>query len=199
MANTVEICNLALAIIGSARITSISDDVESARVLNDVFDIVRDSELRANNWNFAMKRASIAALTTVPVAEFSYEYQLPSDCLRVVEVGEDTPAVSLTSYRSSREREWAISGRKIETDLSSPLSIRYVSRVTDTGKFDAMFVTALACRLASVIANRITDLSDRRSLAMQEYRQAIFEAMRADAIESPPEALMDNSWIISRL
>ena len=46
MATSTQIINLALRSIGVKRITAISDSVESARVMNDLYDLCRDDYWR---------------------------------------------------------------------------------------------------------------------------------------------------------
>ena len=56
MASEVDICNRALSKLGAARITSLTEDSVNARACNAMYESVRDAELRAHPWNFAMKR-----------------------------------------------------------------------------------------------------------------------------------------------
>lgn len=199
MPSQVDIANRALTKLGEARIMSLSDDVEAARAVSSLWDIVRDNELRARTWNFSVKRTSLAALNSTPSFGFEYEFQLPSDCLRVLMIGEYYPGPSLTDYRNSPEAEWQIEGRKILTDYAAPLYIRYVASITDTGSWDAMFVEAFASKLAVELAERLTQSSTKRDFAWREYETALRMAVRADAIENPPEPLADDAWILSRL
>lgn len=199
MASEVEIANRALTKIGASRILSLSDDVEAARSVDSLFSIVRDAELRIRMWKFSITRDSLAALVTTPSWGFDYEYQLPSDCLRVVQVNDIYPGASLSDYRTMDESEWRIEGRKILTDIAAPLKIRYVSQVTDTGQWDAAFTEAFACRLAAELAERLTQSNTKRQLAWDEYKQAISMAVRANAIESAPEPLPDDAWVLTRL
>ena len=74
MPSTVDICNLALQRLGAKPISSLSDDSTAARECNRVYDHARDSELRSHPWNFARKRASLAASSTVPA--FGYDFQI---------------------------------------------------------------------------------------------------------------------------
>lgn len=199
MASQVEIANRALTKIGEARVLSLSDDLEAARTVNSLWDVVRDAELRARNWNFAISRTSLPALIPVPAWGFDRQFQLPADCLRVLQVGEYFPGPSLSDYRSSSEAMWQIEGRKILTDMPAPLAIRYVARIEDTGQWDALFVEAFACRLAVELCERLTQSGGKKQIAWDEYREAIRLAVRSDAIESPPEPLPDDSWMLSRL
>lgn len=199
MASQVEIANRALTKLGEQRITSLSDDVEAARVVDSLWDIVRDAELRERNWNFSMTRASLAALVSTPDWGFAYQYQLPSDCLRVVQVDEYFPGPSMSDYRNSSEAIWQIEGGKILTDIGAPLPIRYVARIEDTGAWDALFVEAFACRLAAECCERLTQSNTKRQLAWDEHHRAIMAAARADAIENPSEPLPDDAWLLSRI
>lgn len=199
MASQVEIANRALTKIGESRILSLSDDVEAARVVYSLWDIVRDSELRARNWNFSITRASLAALVSTPDWGFSYQYQLPSDCLRVIQVDDYFPGPSMSDYRVSSEAEYQIEGGKILTDKVAPLKIRYVASITDTGSWDAAFTEVFACKLAVEICERLTQSNSKRQLAWDEYQQGLKQAVRSDAIENPPEPLPDDSWVLSRI
>jgi len=198
MASQVEIANRALTKIGEARITSLADN-EAARTINSMWDVVRDAELRAHNWNFSITRASLAALVTVPAFRYLYEFQLPSLCLKIIQVGEYYPGPSMSDYRNAPEAPYQIEGRKILTDYPAPLYIRYVKSITDTGSWDALFVEAFASRLAAESCERITQSNTKKQSAQADYKLAISEAVKADAIENPPDSLPDDTWLLSRI
>lgn len=199
MASQVEIANRALTKVGEQRILSLSDDVEAARTVDSLWGVVRDAELRIRVWRFSIDRDALAALVTTPSWGFDYEYQLPADCLRLLQVGEYYPGVSLSDYRNADESEWKVEGRKILTNQSAPLKIRYVSRVEDTGQWDAAFTEAFACRLAAEVCERLTQSNTKRQIAWDEYKQAISMAVKANAIESAPEPIPDSEWVMARL
>lgn len=56
MATQLEIVNRALQKIGAKRIASLTDDVKEAREVAACYDRLRDDELRAYNWRFAIRR-----------------------------------------------------------------------------------------------------------------------------------------------
>lgn len=199
MASQVEIANRALTKLGAARIISFGDDNKQARAVASMFDIVRDAELRAHLWSFSVKRTSLAALESTPNWGYDYEYQLPSDYLRLLQVNDVYPGPSLEDYRNSSVAEYVVEGRKILTNLSAPLKIRYCSRVEGTTQWDATFVEAFACRLASEMCEDLTQSNTKRELANAEYKQAIIAAIKADGIEQPPQDLPDDGWVLSRL
>lgn len=205
MASQTEICNRALTKLGTARILSITDDVKAARELNSMWNIVVDSELRENIWNFSTVRTSLAALSTAPAWGYALQYQLPSDFIRMVQVGEDYYVHNLTDYRTLPEMPYQIENggtdgtRVIVTDYTAPLKIRYCKRITDTQQFDPLFVEALAARLAFECCEAITQSTSKKETIWQEYRQQLRKAKLVDAIENPPEPLPDDSWLLARL
>jgi hypothetical protein len=144
MASQVEIANRALTKLGAARIISFDDDNKQARAINSMFGIVRDAELRAHLWSFTVKRTSLAALTTTPDWGYDYEYQLPSDYMRLLQVNDIYPGPSMEDYRNQAVAEYVVEGRKILTNLVAPLKIRYCARIEDTTQWDAAFVEAFA-------------------------------------------------------
>ena len=201
MASQTDICNLALSFLGAAPITSLLDQSTAARVLNAEYQFIRDAELRNHTWRFAIRRASLAASTdTIATGPFSTCYYLPQDCLKVLMVGDSYPGYDQSDYRTAPTDAWyLIEDSKILCDLGSPLSLRYVSRVTTEGSWNASFCISMAAMLAWKCCERITQSPDKRKLAMQEYNQAVLAASRANAIEHPSEAAADDTWILCRM
>jgi hypothetical protein len=199
MASSVEIANRALTKLGASRITSFDDNNTQSRALKAMFDMVRDSELRARIWSFSKKRASLAALASTPEWGFDYEYQKPSDCLRFIQINDVYCGPDLTDYRNESTADYAIEGNKILANYAAPLKILYVSRVEDTAQWDATFVEAFACKLAFELAEDLTQSNTKKESAREDYKAAISAAIRANAIELPPVDLPADSWELSRL
>lgn len=200
MASNVEIANSALTKVGSTRITSLTDNVKAAREINAIFELRRDYLLRTHNWSFAMTRTSLPALDETPAWGYTYLYQLPTDCLRVVQVNDTWVVPGLADYTSGPDSEpYKITGRRIETDIGAPLKLRYIKRVTDPAQFDAAFVEVFASDLADQVCEALTQSNTKREATRAVLRQSLLEAVRSNAIELPPEAIPDDSWILSRL
>lgn len=199
MASQVEIANRALTKLGAARITSLTDNNKSARAIAAVWDTVRRAELRKRNWSFALRRGSLPSLADAPAWGFALAYQLPPDFLRLVQVNDIFIVPSLTDYREGDDSAYAIEGNQLLTDFPAPLKFRYVADITDPGAFDALFVEAIASKLAYETCYEINQSNQGREAAAQDYRAAISEAMRANAIERPPQGLPDDGWILGRL
>lgn len=192
-----DICNSALLRLGAATITDITDDSAEARACNEQYDSNRRSELRKHPWNFAIKRVVLAADTDAPAFEFDYAFTLPSDCLRVL-------------IPKDNSLDWVIEGGKILTNWSSSpvtgastsdavsLSLRYVADIDDVGLFDTAFYDALTLSLAMDICEKITNSTAKKQALGEEYKAAISEARRSDALENLPEDPPDDDWWTAR-
>jgi len=200
MASEIQIINLGLGMLGADRITGRSDESKGAREMDACFDHVRDAELRAHNWRFSLTRAELSALSSTPAFQYAYEYQLPTDCLKVIQVGEYY-CQSTTDFRSGDEAPFIIEGRKLLTDITAPLRIRYVRKMTadDAQQFDAAFVLLLAARVADFTCEAITGSTSKREALMASAKKYLDDASRADAIETAPGTLADDSWLMARL
>lgn len=177
MASKETIANRALQKIGVTRISSLTEGSKNADEVNFCFDFLKDAELRANFWTFAIQRAALAADTETPISGRAYQYSLPGNFLRMAP--EDP------SFMADR-REYLIEGRKIITDLAAPLYIRYVRNDVPEDEFDAMFADALAMRIAMEIAEPLTQSSSKREAAEQAYKYFIDLAKKTNAIEAGP-------------
>lgn len=191
MASVVDICNRALQKLGADRITSLTQNSTSARACNLAYESVRDAELRSHVWSFAIKRVQIAEDATAPVYGYDRSFTLPSDCLRLL----PNDHKENTAYQT----DWKVEGRKILTNDSAPLSIRYVYRVTDTTLYDPLFNEMLACKLAMEMCEELTQSNSKRQLAIEEYRTAMREAKKTNAFENPPQEQQTDGWVTGRL
>jgi hypothetical protein len=199
MASSVEIANSALTKLGETRITSLTDNVKGAREINAIFEIRRNRLLRSFNWSFAMKRTQLSALSDAPSWGYALQYQLPADCLRVVQVNDLWNIPGLSDFMGGPDEEpYRIEGRTIVTDFTAPLKIRYVRKVTNTEEFDACFTEVFAYDLAVEACESITQSNTKKQDLKDGRRTEIVEAIRANAIELPPQVVPDDSWIASR-
>jgi hypothetical protein len=220
---SVDIVNRALTKLGDVTIRSFNDNTTASRLAASSYDLIRRAELRLNYWNFSLVRTTLTYLTDVsgnpikPAWNYGLTYQLPSDCLRVYQVNDIFNGVSLAEYRNQDVREFVIEGDKLLTNMTGnnfaggnfvsvpgspspvPLPILYVSDAQDPNKFDAMFIEALACKLAMEWAERLTQSAPKRQLATQEYVSAIRQARSIGSCETPAQPLPDNTWVLSRV
>ncbi len=183
--SAVEICNNALIKLGSNTITSLTDDTKPARLCNKMYTIMRDDLLRAHPWNFAIGRATLAQLEAAPAFGFSFQYQLPSDSLRVLKLN-----TSHIPYR--------IEGRKLLTD-SNTVELIYIKRVTDEAQFDSNYSNILALRIAAQLAYVITNSVRLAESLKQEFRLELNRAKMNDAQEDSIHILQTDTFTSSHL
>lgn len=199
MASVIQVANRALTKLGAARIISLSDDNKQARAISNCFEDLRDAELRAHRWSFAIKRSSLAALSTAPAYGFQHQYPLPSDFLRLDLINDQYPDTIMDDYIGTETAEYAIEGGMILTSMSSPLKIRYGARVEDPNLWDPLFREALACRIAAEICEDLTQSDTKKQNAWAEWKRAVLQAVSVNAIERPPQMPPDDNLIIVRL
>jgi hypothetical protein len=189
----VQIVNLALTKLGQDRVIAITDDNEAARVMRSLWDITRDTLLAGFPWKFAIKRASLPALVEAPAgSDWSLQYALPEECLRLVQVGESV------NFYSTTFETFALEGGVILTNEPAPLFVRYVQRVENTGLWPVLFGQSMAMRLALDACEKLTTSNSKQQAAAMAYEVAIREAKRQSAIERPPQRQAESDWLASR-
>jgi hypothetical protein len=176
MASVVDVCNLALAHLGDdATVSSIDPPEGSAQAehCKRFYAIARDTLLQLHNWNFASKRVALAQVTN-PTTQWDYAYAVPSDCSVVISVlasdsiddysgrmiPTDTPyfppVVAAGMYMPQPYCvEVDTLGNKVIYTNQETATLRYQALITDSAKFDALFVITLSWHLASMLAGPI--------------------------------------------
>lgn len=181
-----EICNIALQEVGAKRILSLGDSTVEAQLCNDFFTITREEVLRAHPWKFAAKRASLAVVPGGPSWGFTYQYQLPTDCLRVTKVQDD------------ESFPWTVEGTLLLTD--NPVAfIKYTRKVTAAADMDSSFVVALALKLAYKLSYPLTQSVTLKTQLDDEFKLAMREARSFNAQQGAGDRVYSDSWLNSRM
>jgi len=193
MASEVEIVNRALSRVGANRVTSLTENSVNARAANAVYATLRDAELRAHRWSFAIKRAQLAEDATAPAFGPAHAYPLPSDFLKLLPPDPD---------QHLNDLDWRIEHHNgascILTDDTAPLNIRYIHRLTDPNRMDALFREALAMRIAKELCEPLTQSNTKIQLIEADYRTAIAAARQANAFERPSDEPPEDTWLTVR-
>lgn len=201
MAAPGDIGNLALSILGKPTIASFSDDSNAARIINVEYDLLRRGLLEGpGTWRFSIKRASLPSVTTVPVSgPYQTMFQLPSDCLRILQVGDTWPGLDLSDYRQGpTDADYTQEGRMLLCDYGSPLSLQYVADVSDVSQWNPNFVIALAAEIAWTCCERLTGSDAKQQAAKDRKEGAYMKAAMSNALVNPPQNTADDSWMIVR-
>ncbi len=189
MASVVGICNRALQKLGAKSITSLTEDSVNARECAACYEDLRLSELQSHRWNFAIQRDALAADATAPAWGRANSFELPATCLKLL---APYPEDNLN------DRDYIIEGRKILTNESAPLYVRFVADVTDPNVMSPIFREALACKMALEMCEKLTQSNTKKGAIAQDYDLEIKRARKANAFEVVPQTSPDPSWITAR-
>lgn len=171
-----DICNLALGHLGEGRITSLDEDSAAARACALHYEQTRDQVLRSHRWNFAQRRAVLSRLSDAPAFGWSFQYELPADCLRVLEIND-------SEFGDVISDAYVVEGRALLTNAET-INMVYVQRIEDVGQFDALFVEALALKLAVILSETIRGTTGKTADLVQLYERVTAPlARRVDANE----------------
>lgn len=186
MASQTGICNIALISIGMDPISSINDsDSKPARSCLALWDATRDAMLEAAKWRCASKRAELSQLETTPDFDWDYEYQLPTDFIRMIATKDNTP--------------YLIEGDKLLSN-EAEVYIRYVYRLTTTGSYSPGMAMALAKLLASNLAVPLKGSKTLRESMYQEFQIALTQAEVVNAFDDQldEQVRKQDSWHAAR-
>ena len=194
MASKVEICNSALNMLGANNITDITEDSKNARLLNQRYEPVRDAIFRSHAWNCLIKRVELAAETDTPTHEYTYQYTLPSDCLRVLKVGGHHDG---SSSDLDNGQKFKVEGRKLLTDETT-IYLVYIAKITDVNEYDTLLQETIAARLAAELCYAVTSSTSLANQLKDSYNEKLREARFTDATEGTADSLDSSTFINSR-
>lgn len=177
----VAICSNALRRIGAHPIAALTDNSDEARLCNALYTPTLRRLLRSSNWNFAMYRVALAALTDAPAFGYTHQFAIPTDpellFLLETNLTPDEPW-EIETFTSG-----AITQRVIVTDATA-ISIKYVGLTTDTTLFDSMFDYLFEADLALQLSYPITRNAQLSSVLQEELKEARQKARSRDGQEA---------------
>ena len=194
MTSVVEICNSALNILGANNITALTEDSKNARLCNQRYEPLRDAVFREHTWNCLIKRVELAQDTDTPTHEYSYQYQLPSDCIRVLSLGGYHNG---SSSNLDGGQKFKVEGRKILTDEETVYLI-YSARITDPTQYDTLLIESLVSRLAAELCYAVTSSTSLAVALKSDYQEKLRLARHADATEGTADVLDSSTFINAR-
>ena len=178
MASQLDICNLALSWIGGKKISDLAEDSVEAQLVSTNYPLSRDAVMAARMWTFATKTATPSPSAGTPPVPWTYQYQLPSDCLRVFRVldGQQNPTA------------WVRQGNYVLANVTG-IVMTYVSQVIDTSLFSPGLVQALAARIAADLAVTYTENRSLQADLWAIYEKKMEEAAAVDGSQGRSDRL----------
>lgn len=184
MATEIEICNAALSFLGASPITSLAGTDKRSTSCKAWYSLTRDNLLRSHPWNFAIKRAALVEDVSTPAFGYAHQFVLPADYVRALKLDYS-------------DLEFKIESNLLLTDEGS-VNLIYISKVTDTSEFDAMFTYLLSLQLAYNMAYTLVQSSSLRQSILQELQIQLRDARSASSQEGTPDSFEFNTWVEAR-
>jgi hypothetical protein len=185
-ATPVSICSNALLMLGDRPIADFNEGTDRATIAANTWESSRDFVLRRHPWNCAVKRVILSPDVTGPAFDYAYQFQLPSDFLRLLSIGEEG---TRTRYR--------LESRKVLMDENA-CRLRYIWRNDNPATWDAMLIEAMTRVMRAVFSYAITQSGNLEQLMMQELQPILREARAVDGTEDEPEALDESPLMAAR-
>ena len=190
-----KIFNLALNLLGvSAPIQNANELTDTrAILLNNQYELARDTVLKDYDWNFAMRFKDLALTgNKSPNPNYEYEFAYPNDCIAARAILDET----------GKEKKFLIAtntdGTKTILANISPCTLRYTRLVTQETTYTSEFVLAIAQFLASLTSDVITGSSEKGNNALKKYQMFIEKGKVQNATEGTESDEDDTTYIDSR-
>lgn len=185
--SSTDICNLALDLLSAGTVQDIDNPTSATEeVCARWYDHTRKKLLREHPWNFASKRAQLAASSEAPLFGYSKKFPVPADFVRLLSITDTTfqndHMIRPDDYQFE-QGEIMVSNNFSDNDL---LNIRYVYDIKNVPEMDELFINLLAYDLALVLAYKFTETNTNieRINSLMKTRSAIARAI--DGQERPP-------------
>jgi hypothetical protein len=175
MTSKVTICSNALLMLGDKPINSFDEQSDRATLAANLYPSVRDFILRSHPWKCATTRVVLSPDATAPSFDYSYRFQLPGDCLRVLSVGT-------LKCPDDYEQE----GQYLLMDVSA-CYLRYIYRNDVEETWDPMLVQAMTESMRRVFAYGVTASTSLEQLLLGVAADVLKQARAADGQVNPPE------------
>jgi hypothetical protein len=180
----VDVCNLALLLVGEEKVTSLSDTTNKASVLantiytqkrNEVFDM-------PINWKFATTRSpALTAHSSNPATgTFDYYYVLPTNLRRIIDVIDSEG--DKMQYPWARELHVSTGESPVLTPViacnETSVYLKYIYLVDDTDKWPSWFTWLVVAKIAQVLVEPIKqDKGGLIRVIYQTYQDALRDAL----------------------
>ena len=193
----VDICNHALLKIGADTIASLDTasntteaTIQSAKFCNVLFDQALEEVLRMHKWNNAMRRVKLTRLTEAPAFKWKYNYLVPTDCIRIINLYETTDAYD-------DQTSWVVEGRNILTDYETAF-LSYVSKPQDVSTLNSFVTQCVIQNLAIKLAVPMQLDQGMQNNLLQEFSSVILpQAKSIDAQENKWWDMEESNTLLS--
>ncbi len=188
MASKISVINFAFTLLGINPITSLEEESVTASTAKLVYEISLDSLVAMHAWTFAIVRKNLdISHDTAPAWGYTDAFNLPEDCLRILQVGE---------FELLPNIDYKVENRQILTNESS-VSILYVSNDFNIQHAAPGFIETLAAKIAVNLCGKLADISSKLNAMAAIYSNNLRLALQEN--DSASFYVEENSsWLRSR-
>ena len=179
---SIDLASNALLLIGEETISSFTDDSTAALIAANLYELTYESLLTLHPWRFASTKSTLSRLTALPVNEWTYAYQLPTDFL-------------VAQHIDDANASYQIYGDKLFTNNTSVV-LDYTFK-PDESFLPAYFAELLEYRLAAVFAIPITESTTKGDYYSTLGERQLAKAKTIDSQMTPSSAPAGNSSLIN--
>jgi hypothetical protein len=185
VATEVQIVNIALSWLGQNSVNALTDNQSEAKIMNANYATSRDKVLADHAWTFALRREVLAPVAAPSAFGAPNQFLIPSDVLRVQRVYRPSTALQNEALQNAR---WVREGQFIISN-EAQVWAHFIFRETNTDRYSAPFVHALAARLAADTAMVFTE--NRKMFEQMEamYNDKLSDAVYADGSQGRTEVI----------
>ena len=185
MATEVQIVNIALSWMGQNSVNALTDNQSEAKIMNANYATSRDKVLADHAWTFALRREVLAPVAAPTEFGAPNKFLIPSDVLRVQRVYRPSTALQNEALQNAR---WVREGQFIISN-EAQVWAHFIFRETNSDRYPAPFVHALAARLAADTAMVFTE--NRKMFEQMEamYNDKLSDAVYADGSQGRTEII----------
>lgn len=192
MTSAVSICNRALLRLRVTRIADLSEQSEPARLCSALYPAARRRLIESHPWNFAVRRTSLARLSTAPAWGFADAFALPADFLRLLDINDRTAADTAHSLET-------VGGTRALLIDAGAVDARYLFDQVDPGQFPDSFQEALSLEIARKLSYGLTDVQGIGEALTREFQAVIRGAKGTDAMQGTPRVRDRSAWLAARV
>lgn len=178
----IQLISNALILLGDAPISSLTDVGAGAIAGANLYESSYQNLLSIHRWRFAVKKAMLSRLTAKPMSDYMYQFQLPTDIIKLVKVDGG--------------RDFDIFEDKIFTNYPSVI-VDYVYRV-DENFLPSWFIKTFEFFLAAQFAIPVTGNTTRANEYLTMYTQQLKIAKHIDSAERPSRPIQSNPFLEAR-
>ncbi len=168
----IDICNLALAMLGAEAIRDFSEPTKRAHMSEIFYDYARDYLLSKFDWPFArsLNKLNPIAPAVLEVPNGQFAFSLPADCI--------TPR---DMYPQGSSTWWEVIGDLLYCKQETDVYLYFTKRITDSTKFSYTFVNLMALAMAVRMGPAITQDKKLTGTLYQQFVNEQRDAWESDA------------------